>query len=273
MVALVSDEARRKEYQRLLLELHGRAQRALVAGSVLVLALTGLPQKFDSLGMSQRLMDSVGGIEALRFVHHISGSVLIFAGFYHFALVLVAVLVFKVMSPLQMIPDAKDFRDALQMLRYFLGLRQERVAFDRPSYFQKIDYWVIVWGLAVMGISGLLVLFPVRATHFDSGEAVLVAMRVHSDGAILVMAWLLVVHRIYAGLAPTLFSSRTTIPGRETPRAGPAAPSVPELAPRAKVPATTGGRTADPTPGALHVEGGVRPPQKRGLSRGSEPGR
>src|SRR3989304_5752547 len=179
MVDAVSDEAKRREVQGLLLELHGQAQHVLLVGSLLVLALTGLPQKFDSLSLSQWLMDSMGGIETLRLIHRTAAGVLIFAGFYHVASVLVAVLVWKVLTPLQMIPDAKDFRDALQMIQHFLGLRRNRVAFDRPSYFQKADYWVIVWSLAMMGASGLIALFPVRAARLASGEAVQAALRLH----------------------------------------------------------------------------------------------
>jgi len=197
MIGAASRDTTTREARGLLLELHGQAQDVLIVGSLLVLALTGLPQKFDSLELSQWIMNSVGGIETLRLIHRTAAGVLIFAGFYHVASVLVAVLVWKVLTPLQMIPDAKDFRDALQMIQHFLGLRRNRVAFDRPSYFQKADYWIIVWSLAMMGASGLIALFPVRAARLVSGEAVQAALRLHSDSAILVVAWVLVVHLIY----------------------------------------------------------------------------
>ena len=262
MVA-VSDESKRREGRRLLLELHGQAQYALLVGSLLVLALTGLPQKFDSLGLSR-------GIETLRLIHHIAGGVLIFVGFYHFALVLIAVLVFKVMTPLQMIPDAKDLRDALQMVRYFLGLRRNRVAFDRPSYFQKIDYWVIVWSLAVMGVSGLVVLFPVRVTRLVSGEAVLAAARMHSDSAILVVAWVLIMRLIYVGLAPALFPYKATILSGRTPRTGRAVPLVPKLALGTRAAATVGNPHRGPSGGAEQLEVEVHPRQEASLPEESE---
>ena len=269
MVA-VSDESKRREARRLLLELHGQAQYALLVGSLLVLALTGLPQKFDSLGLSQWLIHSVGGIETVRLIHQIAGSVLIFAGFYHVALVLIAVLVFKVMTPLQMIPDAKDLRDALQMVRYFLGLRRNRVAFDRPSYFQKIDYWVIVWSLAVMGVSGLFVLFPVRVTRLVSGEAVLAAQRVHSDSAVLVVAWVLIVHLIYVGLAPALFPYKATILSGRTPRTGLAVPLVPKLALGTRAAATVGNPHRGLSGGGEQLEVEAHPRQEASLPEESE---
>ncbi|MEE8347869.1 MAG: hypothetical protein V3S20_11015, partial [Dehalococcoidia bacterium] len=191
------------------------------------------------------IMDSVGGIETLRLIHHIAGGVLIFAGFYHVALVLVAVLIFRMMTPLQMIPDGKDLRDALQMTRYFLGLRQQRTAFSRPSYFQKLDYWVIVWSMVVMGSSGLIALFPVRAVRFVSGESVLAALGVHSDSAMLVVAWVLLIHLIYAGLAPALFPHRAAFLSGESVGAQLAVPPTPEPA----LTATTGAAAGDPDGG------------------------
>lgn len=241
----LSDETKRREARALLLELHGQAQHTLFVGSLLALAVTGLPQKFNSLGLSQWIMDSVGGIETLRLIHHIAGGVLIFTGFYHVALVLVAVLIFRMMTPLQMIPDGKDLRDALQMTRYFLGLRQQRTAFNRPSYFQKLDYWVIVWSMMVMGSSGLIALFPVRAVRFVSGESVLAALGVHSSSAMLVVAWVLLIHLIYAGLAPALFPHRAAFLSGESVGAKLAVPPTPEPA----LTATTGAAAGDPDGG------------------------
>ncbi len=273
MVGTVSSETKRRESLDLLLELHGQAQYALFVGSLLVLAVTGLPQKFNSLGLSQWLMDSVGGIETLRLIHHIAGGVLIFSGLYHLALVLVAVLIFKVMTPLQMIPDGKDFRDAVQMVRYFLGLRRERVAFDRPSYFQKFDHWVIVWSLALMGASGLIALFPVRAARLVSGEAVLAALQVHSDSAPLVVAWVLIVHLIYASLAPGLFPHRAAILSGIFPRAGQAVPAAPEPAPSATGVAAAGDPDGQPSGQEMELSAGVPRGQDGDSQEGSESGR
>lgn len=241
----LSNETKRREARALLLELHSQAQYTLFVGSLLALAVTGLPQKFNSLGLSQWIMDSVGGIETLRLIHHIAGGVLIFAGFYHVAMVLVAVLIFRMMTPLQMFPDGKDLRDALQMARYFLGLRQKRTAFSRPSYFQKLDYWVIVWSLVVMGSSGLIALFPVRAVRLVSGEAVLAVLRVHSDSAMLVVAWVLLIHLIYAGLAPALFPHRAAFLSGKSVGAKLAVPPAPEPA----LATTTGAAAGDPDGG------------------------
>lgn len=187
---------------------HVRVQRTLLLGSLLVLASTGLPQKFDSFSTSRWVIDAAGGIETLRSIHHVAGGVLIFACLYHVTLVLGTVLVMRVATPLKMIPGPRDYRDAMQMGLYFLGLSREPVAFEGPSYFQKLDYWVLVWGLTVMAVSGLIRLFPVRMTSVLSADVVAAALQAHSDIALLIAAWVLVVHVAYASLTPALFSLR-----------------------------------------------------------------
>jgi cytochrome b subunit of formate dehydrogenase len=58
-----------------------------------------------------------------------------------------------------MLPRAHDFRQFVQMMGYNLGVRKEHPQFGRFSYVEKAEYWALVWGTAVMGISGLMLWF------------------------------------------------------------------------------------------------------------------
>ena len=174
----------------------------LIIGSVFVLALTGLPQRLDSFGPSEWLMDAAGGIETLRAVHHGAGAVLIVAGLYHLSSALFAAPANGRPGLLSMIPDGRDYLDAITTLLYFLGLRRDRPVLREPSYFQKLDYWVLAWGLTVMALTGLVRLFPVRMTNLLSGDVVAAALQAHSDFAFLAVAWVAIVHVAYAGLSP-----------------------------------------------------------------------
>ncbi len=209
MAGVASGQNRLRGDPTPLLELHARVQHVLLLGSVLVLASTGLPQKFDSLSASRWLMDSAGGIETLRLIHHVAGGVLIFACFYHVALVASAVLVQGVMTPLRMIPSARDCGDAVRTVRYFLGLSRKRAGLEEPTYFQKFDYWTLAWLLTVMGTSGLMRLFPVRMSSLLPADVVAAALRTHGDIAVLILAWVLIVHLAYSGLTPPLFVMRS----------------------------------------------------------------
>jgi thiosulfate reductase cytochrome b subunit len=190
--------------------------------SILVLAATGLPQKFNSLGPSEWIMDGVGGIETLRAIHHAAGAVLIVSALYHVSFVLYSLLVRQRFALLAMVPDAADFRDAAATMLYFLGLRPQRPVLRDPTYLQKLDYWAMFWGLAVMMSTGIVRLFPDRATAVLSGNVVSAALEAHSDIAALVVTWVAAFHLAYMRLAfrPSAHMSRQGAASPEPPAPG-----------------------------------------------------
>jgi cytochrome b subunit of formate dehydrogenase len=215
-----------REERLLRLESLVRAQYALMLACVIVLALTGLPQKFESLALSRNATDLAGGIENLRLVHHVAGGALVLAGVYHVVLVLAAVLVLKETAPLRMVPGGRDLRDAMRATAYFAGLRRERPGAGGRRYFQKIDYWFLAWSLGVMAVTGFVNLFPLRVARLLSSDATLAALRAHSDAAPLVLVWVVIVHLMYTGLTPRLFRTEES---RQL-AAAPATPAVQPLA-------------------------------------------
>jgi cytochrome b subunit of formate dehydrogenase len=222
-----SGEGGRRERRLLRLESHLRAQYALVVACVAVLALTGLPQKFESLSLSRQVMDLAGGIETLRLVHRVAGGTLVLTGVYHVVLMLAAVLMFGETAPLRMIPSARDFGDTVRATSYFLRLRTEPPTARGRQYFQKVDYWFMAWSLAVMAVTGLVNLMPLRAARTLSAEPVLASLRTHSDAAPLVVVWVVVVHLLYAGLTPRLFQGRASAAEATRPLAMPGAAAAP----------------------------------------------
>ena len=178
-----------------------RLQHVLIIGAALVLALTGLPQRLDFLPPSRWIMDAAG-IESLRAIHRGAGAVLIGAGIYHAVFVFFSVLANRRVAPLTMIPDARDYRDAILSVLYFTGMRPLRPAQREPTYFQKLDYWVLAWGITAMGVTGIIRLFPARMTALLGGDFVAAALEFHSDVALLAVVWLIVIHLAYPALAP-----------------------------------------------------------------------
>jgi cytochrome b subunit of formate dehydrogenase len=208
-VSRLSEADGRRERRLLRLESHLRAQYGLAVACVAVLALTGLPQKFESLSLSRQMMDLAGGIETLRLVHRVAGGALVLTGVYHVILVLTAVLVLGETAPLRMIPSAGDFGDAVRATAYFLRLRREPPNARGRQYFRKVDYWFMAWSLGVMAVTGLVNLMPLRAARILSADTVLASLRTHSDAAPLVVVWVVIVHLLYTGLTPRLFRGQS----------------------------------------------------------------
>lgn len=53
-------------------------------------------------------------------------------------------------------PSAPDWRELLATLKYNLGLTKERPAYGRFTYWEKMEYWALVWGTVVMAVTGLV---------------------------------------------------------------------------------------------------------------------
>ena len=45
------------------------------------------------------------------------------------------------------------------MAGYYLGRRPDRPAYDRFGYVEKLEYWALVWGSAVMTVTGFALWF------------------------------------------------------------------------------------------------------------------
>lgn len=184
---------------------HQRLQHVLMMSSFITLALTGLPQKFSDLSLSQWWVDLLGGLEIVRAIHRTAGVIMLSDCVYHLGYVAYRMGIQRRLGPLRMLPGPKDVRDVFQTLLYFLGLQPEKPKFDRFSYLEKFDYWAVFWGIFMIGGSGLILMFPVLATHLLPGQILPVAITIHSDEAILAVGWILVVHMFNVHLAPWVF--------------------------------------------------------------------
>jgi cytochrome b subunit of formate dehydrogenase len=179
--------------------------------SFIILALTGLPQKFSGLAISQWWVSSLGGLETVRTIHRTAGLFMLSDCLYHVGYLSYRIAIQRRFEALRMIPTAKDMRDVVQTVLYFLGIAGEKPKFDHFSYLEKFDYWAVFWGIAVIGGSGLVLMFPVRATDFLPGQTIAVALVMHSDEALLAVGWILIVHMFNAHLAPWVFPFDATI--------------------------------------------------------------
>ena len=186
-------------------ETHQRIQHFLMMSTFIVLALTGLPQRFNEMGASRRWVDLLGGLESVRMIHRSAGVLMLVDSVYHVGYLAVRIGVQRRFGAFQMVPRPQDARDAYHMGRYFLGLDSEKPRFGRFSYLEKFDYWAVFWGIGVIGTSGVVLMFSVAAARVIPGEAIPLALAVHGDEAVLAVGWIAIVHMFNAHLAPWIF--------------------------------------------------------------------
>jgi len=171
-----------------------RVQHAVMVVSFLVLAATGLPQKYIYANNRylDDLLDLMGGLETVRVVHRLAATVLMLVTVYHLLAAAHRVLVRRV--SLSMLPRYQDVVDGLQAVRYNLGLASERPRTDRYTWEEKVEYWSLIWGTIVMIGTGFMLWNPVATARFLPGQWIPAAQVIHGGEALLAILAVLVWH-------------------------------------------------------------------------------
>jgi cytochrome b subunit of formate dehydrogenase len=188
-----------------------RAQRVLHAvlfSTFLGLAATGLPLRFSESIWARRLASEVGGFGAILFFHKLCAIVLTIAFLLHVKEIFTRGLLNRekgiFWGATSMVANWKDVKDMFAHFRWFLGLGP-KPTFERYAYWEKFDYWAVLWGTALMGAAGLVLWFPVVASRILPGWMFNVALFVHGAEASLAIGFIFVVHFFNGHLRPGKF--------------------------------------------------------------------
>jgi cytochrome b subunit of formate dehydrogenase len=166
-----------------------RWQHLILLTSFIVLVITGFALKFPNSWLAEVL----GMGERLRSItHRVAGVVLIAAGIYHVFYLAAAREGRRLIWDLA--PRPKDAFDALGTMRYYLGLSSERPKFGRFNYAEKAEYWALVWGTALMGVTGVMMWAKVWVGNLLARWWVDVATAIHFYEAILATLAIVVWH-------------------------------------------------------------------------------
>ena len=184
----------------------------LVVTSFLLLTITGMPLKFYYADWAKAIFKVFGGAEVARTLHHF-GAVVTFVYFtLHVGDTVITLWkrrgflkdpqtgkvrlmrIFTAMAhPDSMIPTKQDLKEFLAHNRWFFG-KGPKPQFDRWTYFEKFDYLAVFWGVFAIGVSGLIMWFPVFFSRILPGWMINVALIVHSDEALLAAGFIFTVH-------------------------------------------------------------------------------
>jgi cytochrome b subunit of formate dehydrogenase len=93
-----------------------------------------------------------------------------------------------------MLPVFKDAVDGIQALLYNLGIGKKFPQMGRYNFEEKLEYWAVVWGAAVMGLSGFMMWNPLMTLKILPGEAIPAAKAAHGGEAILAVAAIIIWH-------------------------------------------------------------------------------
>jgi cytochrome b subunit of formate dehydrogenase len=160
--------------------------------SFLTLAATGLPQKYATSPVSVFIVQTLGGVENIRRIHHFTSVLVMLVIIYH--LLVMGYKIFVLRAPLTMMFSLQDVKDGLQALLYNIGISKTEPRMGRYTFEEKFEYWAFVWGYTIMGITGFIMWNPITATRYLPGEFVPAAKAAHGGEAVLAVLAILIWH-------------------------------------------------------------------------------
>jgi formate dehydrogenase gamma subunit len=184
----------RAEHGALRMTLNERAQHVLLLGSFLILVVTGFALKYPHAFWAEPIVQWEGNFPLRGILHRIAGVILMGASVYH--------LVYLIKSRngrrwlKAMLPKVRDVNEAVQTVGYNLGYRKRLPQYARFNYIEKAEYWALVWGTAVMAITGVVLWsHDWILAHLPSALSVLdVTTAVHFYEAILATFAIIIWH-------------------------------------------------------------------------------
>ena len=190
-----------------------RIQHVLLLTSFAVLVWTGFALKYPAQFWSKPLLAWETSFPLRATVHRVAGAVMIGVSLAH----IIALMVNRSLREhwREMWPRVGDAREGLLNLAYLLGLRPHKPRLSSHGYVEKAEYWAVIWGTAVMAITGVM-LWAVKYTlAWLPKEWLDVATAIHFYEAVLATLSILVWHFYFVIFDPEVYPMDTAwITGR-----------------------------------------------------------
>jgi formate dehydrogenase gamma subunit len=186
------------------LTVHERLQHATLALSFIMLVVTGFMLRYPEAWWVVAIRSvSSSAFVARGLIHRLAGVVLIVSGLWH-----VGYLVFTKKGRRlfrDLLPAWRDVVDPWKVLRYNLGFAPEKPKFDRFSYIEKAEYWALIWGTVLMGVTGIILWFENTSMGLFTKLGFDISRTVHFYEAILATLAILVWHFYFVIFNPDIY--------------------------------------------------------------------
>lgn len=183
--------AKRRHERRTIIRLtrNQRIQHWLLLTSFMTLVLSGFALQYPDSWLAWLL----GSNETLRrTIHRAAAVIMLLSGTYH--VLYLAITAEGRQWVKDMLPKLKDVRDVVQNFAYYLGIGKLRPKIARFGYAEKAEYWAVVWGTIIMGLTGLMIWFKISVFGFLARWWVDIALAIHFYEAVLATLAIVVWH-------------------------------------------------------------------------------
>ncbi len=178
--------------------------------SFLTLATTGMTLKFSYTPWAVAVSKALGGFTVTSMLHRVAAIIMIGIFVVHLSdLARRRKTEFGswkelLFGPNTMLPTLRDLKEFAQTIKWYFH-KGPRPHYGRWTYWEKFDYLAVFWGIAVIGMSGLILWFPEFFSHFLPGWAINVATIIHSDEALLAAGFIFSIHFFNTHFRPEKF--------------------------------------------------------------------
>ncbi len=183
---------------------HERAQHGVLVVSFVLLVVTGFMLRYPEAWWVVGIRNlSARAFEWRGWAHRIAGVVIVVAGVWH-----ISYLAFtKPGRSLiwDLLPRWRDLTDPWFVLKYNLGLSPTKPAFPRFSYIEKAEYWAMMWGTILMGITGAILWFDNTSIGLFSKLGFDISRTIHFYEAVLATLAIIVWHFYFVVFNPDVY--------------------------------------------------------------------
>lgn len=177
-------------------------QHWLLLSSFIVLVITGFALRFGDAWFSRFLFGFDHGFAIRGIIHRIAAIVLVISTVWHS----VHLITHRGRRFLiDMLPSFLDFKQFFQKVFYNLGISKKEPQFKRFSYVEKAEYWALVWGNAVMILTGFVLWFDKFFVRLFSVGVHDVSRVIHFYEAILASLAILIWHLYSTVFNPAVY--------------------------------------------------------------------
>jgi len=176
-------------------------QHVLLAASFIILAITGFALKYPESFWAEGLR-AFGMNETIRQNTHRASAVIIgVLSVYHVVYLLFTKRGRDVL--VEMLPNFNDLVNIRENLSYYLGLSKKHPQFEMYDYAEKAEYWALIWGTFVMGLTGFFLWFPTTVGDWAPLWLIKVSEIIHFMEAILATLAIIVWHWFFVMFRPS----------------------------------------------------------------------
>lgn len=181
-----------------------RLQHVSLLLSFTILVITGFMLRYPDAWWVQAIREINGGVFDLRSLFHRAAAVvMVAASLYHIYYVFFTRRGKQLI--LDLLPRLQDVSDAIAVVRYNFGFEKEKPKFGRFSYIEKSEYWALVWGTAVMAITGVIMWFDNTFIGLFTKLGYDIARTIHFYEAWLATLAIIIWHIYYVIFNPDVY--------------------------------------------------------------------